>query len=61
MEKLVDKGDIDLNEVFVGNGRDLNRIFPDITLKRFLKDIERHKREVRMFLKSLEFEDEGSG
>jgi hypothetical protein len=61
MDKLVDKGDIDLNEVFVGNGRDLNRIFPDITLKRFLKDIEQHKREVRMFLKSLEFEDEGSG
>ena len=61
MDKLVDKGDIDLNEVFAGNGRDLNRIFPDITLKRFLKDIEQHKREVRMFLKSLEFEDEGSG
>jgi len=61
MDKLVDKGNIDLNEVFVGNGRDLNRIFPDITLKRFLKDIEQHKREVRMFLKSLEFEDEGSG
>ncbi len=61
MDKLVDKGDIDLNEVFVGNGRDLNRIFPDISLKRFLKDIEQHKREVRMFLKSLEFEDEGSG
>ena len=61
MDKLMDKGDIDLNEVFVGNGRDLNRIFPDITLKRFLKDIEQHKREVRMFLKSLEFEDEGSG
>ena len=61
MDKLVDKGDIDLNEVFVGNGRDLNRIFPDISLKRFLKDIEQHKREVRMFLKSLEFENEGSG
>jgi hypothetical protein len=61
MDKLVDKGDIDLNEVFVGNGRDLNRIFPDISLKRFLKDIDQHKREVRMFLKSLEFEDEGSG
>ena len=61
MDKIVDKGDIDLNEVFVGNGRDLNRIFPDISLKRFLKDIEQHKREVRMFLKSLEFEDEGSG
>ncbi len=61
MDKLVDKGDIDLNEVFVGNGRDLNRIFPDISLKRFLKDIEQHKREVRMFLKSLEFEDGGGG
>jgi hypothetical protein len=61
MDKISEAGDIDLNQVFMRNGRDLNRLFPDLSLKRFLKEIEQHKREVRMFLKSLEFEDEGSG
>jgi hypothetical protein len=61
MGKLADIGDIDLNQVFIGNERDLNRLFPDVSLKRFLKEIEQHKREVRMFLKALEIEDEGDG
>ncbi len=61
MGKLGEKGDIDLNQVFTNNGRDLNRLFPDLSLKRFLKEIEGNKREVRAFLKALEVEDEGSG
>jgi len=61
MDKISEEGDIDLNQVFMRNGRDLNRLFPDLSLKRFLKEIEQHQREVRTFLKSLEFEDEGSG
>jgi len=61
MGKLGEKGDIDLNQIFTSNGRDLNRLFPDLSLKRFLKEIEGNKREVRAFLKALEVEDEGSG
>ncbi len=61
MDKLADKGDIDLNQVFIGNERDLNRLFPDLSLKRFLKEMEQHKREVRIFLKALKIEDEGDG
>ena len=59
MEKPAEKGDIDLNRVFTDNDRDLNRLFPDLSLKRFLKEIDEHKREVRTFLKALEIEDEG--
>ncbi len=61
MEKLGEKGDIDLNQVFTDNGRDLNRLFPDLSLKRFLKEIEENKREVKTFLEALEVEDEGNG
>jgi hypothetical protein len=61
MDKVADNVDIDLNQVFVGNDRDLNRLFPDLSLKRFLKEMEQHKREVRMFLKALEIEDEEDG
>ncbi len=61
MEKLGEKGDIDLNQVFTDNGRDLNRLFPDLSFKRFLKEIEENKREVRTFLEALEVEDEGNG
>ena len=59
MEKPADKADIDLNRVFRDNGRDLNRLFPDGSLKRFLKEIDENKREVRTFLKALEIVDEG--
>ena len=61
MEEVGVKGDIDLDQVFTDNGRDLNRLFPDLSLKRFLKEIEENKREVRAFLKALEVEDEGNG
>jgi hypothetical protein len=61
MGKPADKGDIDLNEVFTGNGRDLNRLFPDHPMKEFLHEIGENKREVKMFLKALETEDEENG
>ncbi|NIS59390.1 MAG: hypothetical protein GTO13_01390 [Proteobacteria bacterium] len=61
MGKLPDEGDIDLNQIFGVNGRDLNRLFPDSSLKRLLKEIEQQKREVRTFLKAMEIEDEGNG
>ncbi len=61
MGKLGQKGDIDLNQVFTDNGRDLNRLFPDLSLKNLLKEIEENKREVKDFLKALEVEDEGNG
>jgi hypothetical protein len=59
METPAEKDDIDLNRVFTTNGRDLNRLFPDLSLKRFLKEIDENKREVRTFLKGLGIEDEG--
>jgi len=59
MGKPAEKGDINLNHIFTDNGRDLNRLFPDLSLKRFLKEIEENKEEVRTFLKALEVDDEG--
>jgi hypothetical protein len=61
MGKISEEGDIDLNQLFRGKGRDLNRLFPDLSLKRFLKEIEQHKKDVRTFLEGLETEDEGNG
>ena len=59
MGEYEEKGDIDLNRVFMENGRDLNQLFPDTSLKKFLKDVEENKREIKTFLKALEVEDEG--
>ena len=59
MGEYEEKGDIDLNRVFTENGRDLNRLFPDISLKKLLKEVEENKREIKTFLKALEIEDEG--
>ena len=59
MGEYEEKGDIDLNRVFMENGRDLNQLFPDTSLKKFLKDVEENKKEIKTFLKALEVEDEG--
>lgn len=59
MGEFEEKGDIDLNRVFTENGRDLNQLFPDISLKKFLKEVEENKKEIKTFLKALEIEDEG--
>jgi hypothetical protein len=61
MGKISEEEDIDLNQLFRGKGRDLNRLFPDLSLKSFLKEIEQHKKDVRTFLEGLETEDEGNG
>lgn len=59
MGEFEEKGDIDLNRVFTDNGRDLNQLFPDISLKKFLKEVEENKKEIKTFLKALEVENEG--
>jgi hypothetical protein len=59
MGEFEEKGDIDLNRVFTENDRDLNQLFPDISLKKFLKEVEENKKEIKTFLKALEIEDEG--
>ena len=61
MGEVEEKGDINLNRIFSDRSRDLNRLFPESSLKRFLKEIEENKREVESFLKALEVEDEGNG
>ena len=60
MEKPDERGDIDLNQVFTGDGRDLNSLFPDPPMRRFLKEIEQQKKEVKTFLEGLEIGDEES-
>jgi hypothetical protein len=61
MEKPGDGGEIDLNQVFSDDGRDLNVLFPDLPMRRFLKEIEQQRKEVRTFLSALEIEDEERG
>lgn len=61
MEEVGEKGDINLNRIFSDRRRDLNRLFPESSLRRFLKEIEENKREVESFLKVLEVEDVGDG
>jgi len=61
MEKPDERGDIDLNQVFTGDGRDLNSLFPDPPMRRFLKEIEQQRKEVRKFLSALEIDDEERG
>lgn len=61
MEKPDDGGAIDLNQVFRDDGRDLNVLFPDLPMRRFLKEIEQQRKEVRKFLSALEIEDEERG
>jgi len=58
-EKPEETGDVDLRQVFPESGRDLNRLFTDPSLKRFLKEVEENKREVRAFLTVLEGERNG--
>ena len=61
MEKPGDGGEIDLNQVFRDDGRDLNVLFPDLPMRRFLKEIEQQRKEVRTFPSDLEIEDEERG
>ncbi len=58
MGEFEEKGDINLNRIFADSGRDLNRLFPESSLRRLLMEIEENKRGVKSFLNALEVEDE---
>ena len=58
MGEFEEKGDINLNLIFADSGRDLNRLFPESSLRRLLMEIEENKRGVKSFLNALEVEDE---
>jgi hypothetical protein len=45
---------IDLNAIYSGEERDLNRLFPDAMVRRFLRDVRKNQRDVERFLKRLE-------
>lgn len=53
-DKIPDEMPIDLNVLFSKDGRDLNRLFPDLRFRRFLRDMRRNQRDVERFLKKLE-------
>lgn len=59
-EQALDETPIDLNVLFSEDKRDLNRLFPDSRVRRFLKDLQRNRRDVEGFLKRLEFDGEVS-
>ena len=47
---------IDLNTLFSEETRDLNRLFPDASFRRFLRDLRRSQRDVERFLERLEID-----
>jgi|GEM_PF-5716250 len=51
-------GEIDLNTVFPDETSDLNALFPDSEMKRFLKKIERNKKEIRVMTRNFAETDE---
>lgn len=51
---------IDLNMVFAEEKRDLNRLFSDSRLKRFLRDVRRNQRDLERFLERLEVDGEAA-
>jgi len=53
-EDVPDEMPIDLNMLFSGEKRDLNRLFPEARFRRFLRDVRRNKQGVERFLKRLE-------
>ena len=53
----IEEAEIDLNSVFPGEPKDLNRLFPDGRSRRFLKSMKQHQRSVERFLERLCKED----
>jgi len=49
---------IDLNDLFPGEGRDLNRLFPDDSTRKLLYQVKRNKRDIERFIKNLYVEEE---
>jgi hypothetical protein len=58
-EKIPDEEKpIDLNMLFSEEKKDLNRLFADPRVRRFLRDVQRNQRDVERFLKRLEIDSE---
>ena len=53
-ENTSDEVLIDLNGLYADSVRDLNRLFPDGCLWRFLRDVRMNQRGVERFLEKLE-------
>jgi hypothetical protein len=49
---------VDLNDLFPGKDRDLNRLFPDEATRRLLYQVKRNKRDIERFIKNLHIEEE---
>ncbi len=56
-ESASDDVPVDLNVLFTEEERDLNRLFTDSRIRRFLKDVRKNQRDVERFLKRLEIDD----
>jgi hypothetical protein len=44
---------VDLNRVFQEEGRDLNSMFPDGEMRKFLKQVDKNRRSNQRFLKGM--------
>ena len=44
---------VDLNRVFQEEGRDLNCMFPDGEMRKFLKQVDKNRRSNQRFLKGM--------
>jgi len=44
---------VDLNKVFQGEDRDLNSMFPDSEMRKFLKRVNRNRRSNEKFLEGI--------
>jgi hypothetical protein len=44
---------VDLNRVFQEEGRDLNSMFPDGEMRKFLKQVDENRRSNQRFLKGM--------
>jgi hypothetical protein len=53
-ENISDEALIDLNGLYADSVRDLNRLFPDACVRRFLRDVKMNQRGVERFLEKLE-------
>ena len=59
-EKIPEEIPVDLNTLFSEERRDLNRLFPDSRLRRFLRGVRRNRRDVERFLERLEVNGEAA-
>ena len=53
-QAVTEETPVDLNMLFSGETRDLNRLFPEARFRRFLRDVKRNQRGVERFLRQLE-------